>query len=187
MGSSLARLGIWRCGWTFCQFDATETNTNATMRYLNVPMIEQESSMSCWHASARMLWGFKYRQSINPMNSIYQANTGVGAAQFVQLAKTLGLASVESVNMSYSWKAVAELLRRHGPLWVAGVWYGAKHIIVVTGVDPDGTLYVNDPGFGPRVHNIRFFNQKIAFFVKNPIMYLPDSRANAHGYGCFTE
>lgn len=155
------------------------------MRYLNVPMIRQEKSMSCWHASARMLWGFKYKQCIHPMKKIFNANSGVSPTQFIKLAKELGLESVPTINMSYSWTAVAELLRRHGPLWVAGYWYGAPHIIVITGVEPDGKLYVNDPGFGSRVHNILFFNEKIASNVKNPIMYLPDSRANQHGYGTF--
>ena len=157
------------------------------MRYLNVPLIRQEKTMSCWHASARMIWAFKYKQCINPMHSTYQANTGINPSQFVALAKTLGLESVPQINMSYSWRAVAELLRQHGPLWVAGYWYGAPHIIVVTGVEPDGKLYVNDPGGGLKVHDIAFFNEKIASDVNNPIMYLPDSRANAHGYGTFFE
>ena len=157
------------------------------MRYLNVPMIRQEKNMSCWHASARMLWGFKYKQSIDRMGKTFNANTGVSPAQFVTLAKELGLESVRTINMSYAWNAVAELLRKHGPLWVAGYWYGPAHIIVVTGAEPNGKLYVNDPGFGPKVHDMLFFNEKIASNVSNPIMYLPDSRANQHGYGTFFE
>ena len=158
------------------------------MRYLGVPKIRQESSMSCWHASARMIWGFKYRQSINPMRRVYDADTGVNPTQFVTLARTLGLDTVHTVNMSYTWEFVAELLRRHGPLWTAGYWYGAPHIVVITGVYPDGTLFLNDPGTGTeRQHDMAFFNEKIASDVPNPIMYLPDSRANAHGYGTFLE
>jgi len=70
--------------------------------YVNVPLIRQEKSMSCWHASARMIWAFKYKQCINPLNKTYQANTGVTPDQFVQLAKTLGLETVPRINMSYS-------------------------------------------------------------------------------------
>ena len=33
--------------------------------------------------------------------------------------------------------------------------------------------------------NMGFFNEKIASEVPNPIMFLPDSRANAEGYGSF--
>ena len=153
------------------------------MRYFNVPMIRQEKQMSCWHASARMLWAFKYRQCIDPLSKVFQANTGVSPAQFVDLARELGLETVPEINMTYSWNGVDDLLKRHGPLWAAGKWYGPNHIIVVTGVDADGTLYVNDPGLGqPRVHDMRFFNDKIAKSVRNPSMYLRNSRATAAGF-----
>ncbi len=155
--------------------------------YVNVPLIRQERSMSCWHASARMIWAFKYRQCINPLSNVFSANTGVLPAQFITLARTLGLESVPLINMSYSWTALAELLRMHGPLWVAGYWYGAAHIIVVTGVEPNGTLYINDPAGRKKIHNMSFFNEKIASNVANPIMYLPDSRANQQGYGTFLD
>jgi len=155
--------------------------------YTDVPLIRQEKQMSCWHASARMLWGFKYKQSINPLKKLYKTNNGIAPKEFVKLAKTLGLESVKNVNMSFSWSALAELLRRHGPLWVAGYWYGPAHIIVVTGVAPDGKLYLNDPAGAKKTENLTFFNTKIAKKVPNPIMYLPDSRANAHGFGTFFE
>lgn len=155
------------------------------MRYLNVPMIRQEKSMSCWHASARMLWAFKYKQSINPLKKMFNANTGIAPAQFVRLAKTLGLETVPRINMTYTATAVATLLKRYGPLWVAGHWYGTPHIVVVTGVESNGKLYVNDPGFGSRIHDMLFFNEKIASKVSNPIMYLPNSKANQKGYRTF--
>jgi len=153
------------------------------MRYITVPMIRQEKQQSCWHASARMLWAFKHRQSIDPLSNVFQANTGVSPAQFVDLARELGLKTVPEINMSYPWNGVDDLLRRHGPLWAAGRWYGVNHIVVVTGVDPDGTLYVNDPGTGRRrIHDMRFFNDRIANTVRNPIMYLPNSQATAAGF-----
>lgn len=155
--------------------------------YTNVPLIKQEKSMSCWHASARMIWAFKFKQSINPLKKIFAKNTGVSPAQFITLGKSLGLESVPSINMSYSWFALAQLLTRHGPLWAAGYWYGAPHIVVITGVAPNGTVYINDPAGFKRVHDIRFFNEKVASNVANPIMYLPDSRATQQGYGSYFE
>lgn len=152
------------------------------MRYANVPVILQKTQMSCWHASARMLWAFKYRSSINFMGATYTANRGILPRQFVTLARTLGLESTQRIRTSYSWRALADLLRDHGPLWAAGQWYGPNHIIVITGVEPDGTLYVNDPGNGARVHNMAFFNDKIDKNVSSPLMYLPNSRANSGGY-----
>lgn len=153
--------------------------------YTNVPLIKQEHSMSCWHASARMIWGFKFKQSINPLKSVFAKNTGVSPAQFVTLGKTLGLEAVTSINMSYSWMALAQLLNQHGPLWAAGYWYGVPHIVVITGVEPNGTIYINDPSGVKKVHDMKFFNEKIANNVANPIMYLPDSRANQQGYGTY--
>lgn len=155
--------------------------------YTNVPLIRQEKRMSCWHASARMIWGFKYQQSINPLNKVYVNNNGISPGQFVTLAKSLGLESVPSINMSYSWVALADLLNRHGPLWVAGYWYGSPHIVVITGVEPNGTVYINDPAGSRKIENIQFFNEKIASNVANPILYLPDSRATQQGYGCYFE
>lgn len=155
------------------------------MRYLGVPMIRQEKSMSCWHASARMIWGYRYMQSINPMNIVYQANTGLSPAQFINLAKTLGLESIPFIIQSYSWEGIADLLRSYGPLWAAGYWYGFAHVIVITGVYPDGRLFVNDPGSGPKVHDVKFFNDRVASNVMNPVMYLPSSRANHIGYGTY--
>lgn len=156
-------------------------------RYLNVPLIRQEKSMSCWHASARMLWGFKYKQSINPLKKIYAANTGIHPSQFISLAKQLGLETVKTINMSYNWAALADLLTRHGPLWAAGYWYGAPHVVVITGVEPNGMVFINDPAGSRRTHDISFFNEKIASNVPNPLMYLPFSRATQQGYATYFE
>lgn len=152
------------------------------MRYSNVPVILQSTQMSCWHASARMLWGFKFKSSINFMSTTYRANNGILPRQFATLAARLGLESTQRITTSYSWRALADLLRDHGPLWAAGQWYGPNHIIVITGVEPDGTVYVNDPGVGARVHDMSFFNAKIDKNVSSPLMYLPNSRANLGGY-----
>lgn len=153
--------------------------------YTNVPLIKQEKSMSCWHASARMLWAFKYRQSINPLNHVYHENLGISSSQFVELAKSVGLKAVPKVNMSYSWTMLASLLTLHGPLWAAGNWYGPNHIIVITGVSPNGTVYVNDPAGFKKKHDMLFINSKIAKNVDSPILYLPNSRANEQGFGTY--
>lgn len=140
--------------------------------------------MSCWHAAARMIWAFKFRQSINPLGKTYAANTGLSPADITRLAKTLGLETIPSVNASYSWEGLAELLRKHGPLWVVGYWDGPLHAIVITGVEPDGSVYANDPAKGRRQETIMWFNTKLAKF-SDPIMYLPNSRGTTQGYATY--
>jgi len=145
----------------------------------DVPLIHQEKEMSCWHAAARMLWAFRKYQSIHPLPDVYDKNNGISVPEFVTLAKELGLNSVSKIVMTYHWTGVAELLNQYGPLWVAGYWWGVPHIIVVTGVDKDGTLHINDPDKGKDKYNMLFFNKKIASDVSNPIMYLATKPSNA--------
>jgi hypothetical protein len=144
------------------------------MRLSNVLLIRQEKLNSCWHASARMLYGYKKLACTHPLPNAYSKDRGLSASSFVELAKTVGLSTLPRVNMSCDWTFVDETLRHHGPIWAAGMWNGAPHIIVITGVDSNGTLYVNDPAFGtPQVRDIGWFNARIAKDVPVPMMYLP--------------
>lgn len=75
--------------------------------------------------------------------------------------------------MSYNWTFLDNLLRQRGPIWAAGLWNGFPHIIVITGVDQDGKLYVNDPALGMQQRDMGWFNERIATDVPIPMMYLP--------------
>ena len=44
---------------------------------LDVMHIMQEKQMSCWHASARMLYGYRNSTSINPLPDDYGDNQGI--------------------------------------------------------------------------------------------------------------
>jgi cysteine protease avirulence protein AvrRpt2 len=141
---------------------------------LNVDHIQQEQQMSCWHASARMLYGYRRQACINPLPNEYAANNGIGAQQFIDLAADIGLETLPRVNQCFGWQFVDDALRRFGPLWAAGQWNGVNHIVVISGVDSDGTLYVNDPAFPtPVVRDIEWFNDRIDKTVTIPLMYLP--------------
>lgn len=141
---------------------------------LQVPFIHQERSWSCWHASARMLYGFKNRSSIHPLSQQYEDNHGISPDEFIELAKTVGLLTLPQVNQSFGWNFINTTLGNYGPIWSAGQWNGANHIVVITGVDEDDTLYVNDPAFNsPVVRNMAWFNSKIDKNVAVPMMYLP--------------
>jgi hypothetical protein len=114
------------------------------------------------------------------MPDTYKADEGLAPEaflapeSFVDLAKAVGLKTVPQARMCYDWTFVDDLLRHHGPIWAAGTWNGVNHIVVITGVDPNGTLYVNDPAFPiPQIRNIAWFNDRIATDISIPMMYLP--------------
>ena len=143
---------------------------------LDVPFSPQMKSMSCWNASARMIWDYKHRMSsnLNPLPKVNVANKGISPKDFIRLAETLGMKTIGQVNMSYHPSFLINLLQSHGPVWAAGYWYGPAHVIVVTGADASGKVYVNDPAKGKRVHDMGWFNEKIAKEVLIPMMYLPN-------------
>jgi ABC-type bacteriocin/lantibiotic exporter with double-glycine peptidase domain len=149
---------------------------------LSVPHIPQENAMSCWHASARMLYAYRRLACIHPLPAKYAQNQGISADEFISLARSVGLATLPRVDQSYSWRWVEDALRRYGPLWAAGQWNGANHIVVITGVDAGGRLFVNDPAFpAPVTRDVAWFNSRIDSTVVIPLMYLPASQGDPGG------
>jgi hypothetical protein len=141
---------------------------------LHVLCIKQEKQNSCWHAAARMLYGYKRRQCIDPLPNTYQANAGLRAENFITLARSVGLRTLPQVNQCFDVTFLEHALAVYGPIWAAGQWYGPNHIVVVVGAEHDGTVSVNDPGLGlRRKQDIAWFNQKIDHTVPIPMMYLP--------------
>lgn len=141
---------------------------------LDVMHIMQEKQNNCWHASARMLYGYRNSACINPLPQDFKNDQGLTAEQFINLALDIGLYTLPQVNQTFSWRFIDDTLGRYGPIWAAGQWNGVNHIVVITGVDENGTVYVNDPAFGsPVVRDIGWFNSKIDKNVPIPMMYLP--------------
>lgn len=147
---------------------------------LNVPLVAQRKSDTCWHASAQMLWYYSQGQSgrQGPMNTIsdnWNNNRPVTPADFIKLAQNVGLMSLADKD-SFSEQGLEGLLRQHGPIWCAGFWYGLGHIIVLTGVDK-GEVFLNDPDQGKaKTGTLAWFNEKLAkvagrMMVKDPSRY----------------
>jgi ABC-type bacteriocin/lantibiotic exporter with double-glycine peptidase domain len=140
---------------------------------LDVMHIMQEKQNNCWHASARMLYGYRNSACINPLPQDFTNDQGLQPEQFIALAREIGLDTLPQVNQTFSWRFIDDNLQYYGPIWAAGQWNGVNHI-VVSGVDEDGTLYVNDPAFGsPVVREMAWFNARIDKNVPIPMMYLP--------------
>jgi len=141
----------------------------------DVPMIVQETSNVCWHASARMIYAFKRKACAHPLPSQYRNNHGITPAQFVVLARELGLRTIPAINMSMGAAYLESVLRRHGPLWCAGYWDRLPHVIVLTGVIDDANVFFNDPSPArrERLENSSWFNSRVASDVSNPLMFVP--------------
>jgi hypothetical protein len=141
---------------------------------LDVMHIMQERQNNCWHASGRMLYAFRNSACIHPLPQDYENDQGLQPEQFIALARELGLDTLPQVNQTFTGRFIDNNLQNYGPIWAAGQWNGVNHIVVITGVDDDDTLYVNDPAFGaPVVRNMAWFNARIDKNVDVPMMYLP--------------
>jgi hypothetical protein len=134
----------------------------------------QEKRNSCWHAAARMIYGFKKQVCLHPLPAHWDKNEGLGADEFIVLAGNLGLKTLPKVNQTFDRPFLEAALKRYGPLWAAGQWNGPNHIVVITGVDGTGKVYVNDPAFpAPVVRDMVWFNDRIDKNVDAPLMYVP--------------
>ena len=133
---------------------------------LDVPVAAQAKSMSCWHASAQMIWWYWQKKTgkQGPMWTEVEKWTddkgvAVTAKDFLSLAKKVGMKPLPS-QVSYNSEDLANLLKRHGPLWSSGTWYGFGHVVVLTGVKGK-TVHINDPDGGKKkTGTVSWFNEK---------------------------
>ena len=116
---------------------------------LAVPLVGQTQSMSCWYASACMV---NYYFEAGPrlgLPKVKEANLGVNNNQIEQLAKVEGLKNLGSSTHEFSAASLMDHLRKYGPIFAPGTYFGKRHVIVVTGASDDsgGTVYYNDPDY----------------------------------------
>ena len=140
----------------------------------DVPLVKQNKSMNCWHASAEMIWGYWQRVTgrQGPMNTLadaWVANNGI--SDYLALGKKVGLLEVQPRSSSYSSKTLEDLLTKCGPLWCAGNWYGPGHVIVLTGV-ADEKIFLNDPDGGTaKTETVGWFNRHLFGQYADSVMY----------------
>ena len=143
---------------------------------LNVPLVKQMRNMSCWYASVCMVAYFREAGPRLGLPSKWNANAGINLKDFIKLAQAEGLVSIKSPTSNLTEQQLEVFLRNNGPIWCAGKWDGAPHIVVLTGVEK-GNVYINDPSpvKGKRVETLAWFNQKLDKHVQNCMMYKPRS------------
>lgn len=141
---------------------------------LNVPLVYQQRSMSCWYASACMVAYYREAGPRQGLPQKWNANNGINLKDFIRLAQAEGLLSIKSPTTNLTEQQLEVLLQNHGPIWCAGRWDGAPHIVVLTGVE-HGNVYINDPNpaRGKRLETINWFNTRLDNHVANCMMYKP--------------
>jgi hypothetical protein len=124
---------------------------------LTVPLIKQFDNATCWHAAARMLWAYKYRQSISPLpKKLKQAERGLSTYEIPDLAGDVGLKPIPDACRIYTAAMLESLISQYGPLFAPGFFMrdypNSAHVIVLTGADAEGgtralagKIYYNDP------------------------------------------
>lgn len=118
----------------------------------DVPLVPQQTGMSCWAAGAAMIVAWREKYSADP------STIAKGGGEWASYTAGLDPESTSifpvwgltpEPQQSYSVGAFRDLLETYGPLWVAGAVPG-PHIRVVTGMHGDGTsdgtkVIINDP------------------------------------------
>ncbi len=126
-----------------------------------VPKVAQDRSNSCWYAAACMVAFYREAGPRLGLPEVYALNNGINPNEFSLLAKNEGLLPV-AIPKTWSPDQMKAILETNGPLWCAGDWYGANHIIVITGVDTTACeIYLNDPDGGVAK------KQSVAWFIKH--------------------
>jgi hypothetical protein len=118
----------------------------------DVQLVPQLTGFSCWAAGAAMLVGWRDKMSVDPSEIAratgYWAQYANGLhAEDTQMFRVWRL--TPEAAQTYTVEGFADLLRRHGPLWVASAEPG-PHVRVVTGMVGDGTatgtlVHICDP------------------------------------------
>ncbi|HEX6367478.1 MAG TPA: papain-like cysteine protease family protein [Longimicrobium sp.] len=118
----------------------------------DVPLVPQQTDMSCWAAGAAMVLAWRDDASVDPgaigraVGYVKQYQHGLPADD-TRVLTAWGFTPEHA--QTYTVEGFRALLERHGPLWVASAEPG-PHIRVVTGLSGDGTpdgtrVHINDP------------------------------------------
>jgi hypothetical protein len=132
---------------------ATKPHAPVDLWY-EVPLIPQDTDMSCWAAAAAMIVGWRDRTYVGQQtiaqglrNDWNAYREGLHPEDVTSLARVWGLAM--EPPRTYATADLERLLAAHGPLWV-GQADPDLHVICVVGLTGDGTadgtlVRINDP------------------------------------------
>ncbi len=129
----------------------------------DVPLVGQQSGMSCWAASAAMVVAFRDQYSVDPfdlVDAVQNQNSSGGYWQAFRDGINFATASTEKLFnvwgltpepvMTLTVTGMRDMLAQYGPLWVGTAGAVGGHVRVITGIVGDGTpegtfVTINDP------------------------------------------
>jgi uncharacterized protein YvpB len=136
-----------------CWQNAFGSGGEMTEVLLDVPLIAQTKSRSCWHACIRMVKeyaGIVTTKGLQRTARLQHAwNTNVGVTDYTGLAKAEGFKLLSHNRPLYTVESLSNTLQEYGPLWTNttdGTSY--QHAVVITGVSNEmdaEEVYFNDP------------------------------------------
>jgi hypothetical protein len=117
----------------------------------DVPLIPQQTSLSCWAAAIAMIVSWARGDFISPSTVAKESNRSETKGHFpldAELFDRWGM--VAEAPQTFSAEGFMNLLDEFGPIWVAADVTSMAHIRVATGFefgDPPhmGPVYINDP------------------------------------------
>lgn len=123
-----------------------------------VPKLKQPTTMSCWATAIAMMVSWKKHMSIAPesiaevLGYTKEFKSGGLHPEDTKVFRAWGMKW--EPPMCYSVQGFADLMKRHGPMWVAGN-PKAPHVRVLIAMKGDGTpdktnFTINDPAGGRR-------------------------------------
>ena len=122
-------------------------------RQYPVPLIAQEKEYGCWAASMAMILSWKHQKMFTPAQVAQKVGYEKMREQGLHPEDTKAFKDwgfTWLYPQSFMVAGFAELIRQHGPIWVATA-VPTPHVRVVTGFEahPDparALVYINDPG-----------------------------------------
>jgi hypothetical protein len=120
---------------------------------LDVPLIPQTKTNSCWHASIRMVKayaGVATKTGVQKNQSFQKAWVNdVGTRDYTGLAHVEEFKMLSAYRPKYTVESLLNTLRRFGPIWVNTTdGFTWQHAVVITGVSNEmggDEVFINDP------------------------------------------
>jgi len=111
---------------------------------LDVPLLAQAKTNSCWFACLRMINAYFGAPTTNPFPKLFEKNRTLPEAKLPEFAQKVGMTFLEP-DHAYDTAGLQAVLRTRGPIYAPAAWFGKLHVVVLRSCRDDGSIELNDP------------------------------------------